>query len=102
MPDTQDHAESSTEPRLDASAAFDVAEALTVLSWDYGLYAVWSSLEERAQMRPAMGLCFDSLEPASLELYAELEPQAAVADPYSVPDWAADLISRIIDAEPAP
>ncbi len=90
------------ETRLDASEAFDVAEALAVLCWDYGLYATWSALETRCQFHAALGLNHDSLEPASLELYESWEAQALETDPYVVPDWAEELIARILDAEPAP
>jgi len=89
------------ETRLDADQAFDHADALAVLSWDYGLYAVWSALEA-IPYRPAMGLTHETLEGEAPELYAEWEEWAGRADPYAIPAEAQRILDAIADAEPAP
>lgn len=59
-----------------------LVETYAVLSWDYGLYALWDRIE-RLGFRPSPMLHHDTLDDEQKMLYAELEPRAARTDPYA-------------------
>jgi len=61
---------------------FDVAEAVAVLCWDYGLYGVWARIEKVWRFNPRPSLRFDTLGDESLRIYHALAPRAEATGPY--------------------
>jgi hypothetical protein len=86
---------------MEAHEAFDQAEALAILSQDYGLYSVFDALTHRLKFS-APYLTSDALSEESRELYAEWAPLAEGTDPYEVPAWAESILTAIENADEAP
>lgn len=87
-----------------AEEAFDAAEALNVISLEWGLYAVNAALADRLRFRAGMGRdVFDGLEEAGKDFYAQWAPLAdTVTDPYSIPEWAEEILIHLENADEAP
>jgi len=61
---------------------FDVAEAVAVLSWDYGLYGVWDHIQKDWRIKPRPNLKYDTLTPEELTIYHNLEWRAEKTGPW--------------------
>lgn len=92
-------------PRLTCEEAFDWAEALNVVSLEWGLYAVNTRLQsDPLSFRAGSGRdVYEGLDEAGREIYSRLAPFAdETLDPYSVPEWAEVVLIELENAEEAP
>jgi hypothetical protein len=86
---------------MNANEAFDAAEALNVVSLEWGLYAVNTRLHDDLRFRAGMGLdVAEGLDDGARERYEEYSALASVQDdPYSVPTWAEPILAAIAKAD---